>query len=73
MHSFADVYNVHVVDLHTYNNDPDVFNIFRLEELAKIMHEGRYLCNRGPEGANYEVICPRAVTYIINQQRTYIA
>ena len=45
----------------TYNNDPDVFYIFRSEELAKI-YQGRYLCNRGPEGANYEVICPRAVT-----------
>ena len=25
-------------------------------------YEGRYLCNRGPEGANYAVIYPRAVT-----------
>ena len=40
-----------------------MYLIFFARKSSQKLYEGRYLCNRGPEGANYEVICPRAVTF----------
>ena len=42
-----------------------MYLIFFARKSSQKYFEGRYLCNRGPEGANYEVICPRAVTCTI--------
>ena len=39
-----------------------MYLIFFGRKTSQKYYEGRYVCNRGPEGANYEVICPRAVT-----------
>ena len=36
-----------------------MYLIFFAGKSLQKYYEGRYLCNRGPEGANYEVICPR--------------
>ena len=41
-----------------------MYLIFFALKSSQKYYEGRYLCNRGPEGANYEVICPRAVTAV---------
>ena len=42
-----------------------MYLIFFARKSSQKYHEGRYVCNRGPEGANYEVICPRAVTVLV--------
>ena len=47
----------------TKYNVLDVLKIFLGRNTLQKCYGGRYLCNRGPECANYEVICPRAVTY----------
>ena len=39
-----------------------MYLIFFAGKSLQKYYEGRYLCNRGPDGINYEVICPRAVT-----------